>query len=273
VVENPALHAALRGRMVYFGTADGRVNLVYPFLGRVLLGSTDIPAPDPDAARCDAEEAAYMMRSVAEVFPGIPVTEDQVVYRFCGVRPLPRTEAADIGSVTRDHSIAALALPGTAVPVLCLIGGKWTTFRAFSEQAADRVLAHLGRPRRTSTVGMPIGGGRDFPRDPAARAALATELARAGGISPERADALLARYGTRARAYCETLAGRGETMLATLPDHAREELAHLARTERVGTLDDLLRHRTAIALTGRATPAVIEEIAALMHAERAPDRP
>ena len=82
---------------------------------------------------------------------------------------------------------------------------------------------------------MPIGGGRDFPREPAARAAMTAEMARAGGIDATRADTLLSRYGTRARAYCDSLAGQGETMLASLPDHAREELAHLARTERVGT--------------------------------------
>ena len=264
VVENPALLAALKGRMVYFGTADGRVNLVYPLLGRVLVGSTDIPVDDPDTARCDADETAYLCAAVAEVFPRIPVTEDQVVYRFCGVRPLPRSDAADIGSVTRDHSIATTALPGTTIPVYCLIGGKWTTFRGFSEQATDQVLAHLGRPRRVTTAGMPIGGGRDFPRDPAARQALAAELARLGGLSPARAETLLSRYGTRARAYCELLAGRGETMLATLPTYAREELLHLCRTERVGTLDDLLRRRTAISLSGQASPAALEELAGIL---------
>jgi glycerol-3-phosphate dehydrogenase len=264
VVENPRLHVALEGRMVYFGTADGRVNLVYPLLGRVLIGSTDIPVGDPDTARCDADEAAYMLRAVAEVFPTIPVTEDQVVYRFCGVRPLPRADAADIGSVTRDHSIATVTLPGTGVPVFCLIGGKWTTFRAFSEQAASRVLAHLGLPRKVTTAGMPIGGGRDFPKDAAARAALAAALARAGGVAPERAEALIGRYGTRARRYCERLAGRGEAMLATLPDHAREELAWLAETELVGSVEDLLRRRTGITLTGRCSPEVVAEVRRLL---------
>jgi glycerol-3-phosphate dehydrogenase len=264
VVENPALYAALNGRMVYFGTADGRVNLVYPLLGRVLIGSTDIAVGDPDTADCDADEAAYLRGVVAEVFPGIPVTEEQVVYRFCGVRPLPRADAADIGSVTRDHSIAVVTLPGTGIPVYCLIGGKWTTFRAFSEQAADRVLAQIGRPRRVTTVGMPIGGGRDFPRDAAARAATADELARRGGISAARADTLLSRYGTRARAYCEQLAGKGETRLVSLPDYAREELEHVARTERVGTLEDLVRRRTSITLTGRCSPAALEELERLL---------
>ncbi|MFO1141424.1 MAG: glycerol-3-phosphate dehydrogenase/oxidase [Amaricoccus sp.] len=264
VVDNPALHAALRGRMVYFGTADGRVNLVYPMLGRVLVGSTDIPVADPDAVECDETEVAYLRGAVAQVFPGIPVTEDQIVYRFCGVRPLPRADAADIGSVSRDHSIAAVALPGTAVPVFCLIGGKWTTFRAFSEQAADRALAELGMARRASTVGMPIGGGRDFPREPAARAAMTAHMARAAGIDPARADTLLARYGTRARAYCDSRAGKGESMLASLPDYAREELAYVARTERARSLDDLLRRRTAIELCGQANASLREELEELI---------
>lgn len=38
-----------------------------------------------------------------------------------------------------------------------MIGGKWTTFRAFAEQAADRLLADLGRARRTSTAELHIG--------------------------------------------------------------------------------------------------------------------
>ena len=46
VVDNPRLLAALDGRMVYFGTPGGRVNLVYPFSGRVLVGATDIAAPE-----------------------------------------------------------------------------------------------------------------------------------------------------------------------------------------------------------------------------------
>lgn len=264
VVDNPRLLAALGGRMVYFGTADGRVNLVYPFAGKVLVGSTDIPHPDPDTAACSDEEAAYLRAAVAEVFPGIPVTEEQEVFRFCGTRPLPRADGTDIGAVTRDHSIARLALPGSGTPVLCLIGGKWTTFRGFSEQAADAVLAHLGRPRRVGTAGMPIGGGRDLPSDAAGRAALAADLAGRGGLSRERAAALLSRYGTRARAYCDGLEGRGETPLATVPGYSREEIAHLCRTERVATVEDLLRRRTLIALTGHDTPTARAEIAAIL---------
>jgi glycerol-3-phosphate dehydrogenase len=261
IVANAALFHALGGRMIYFGTPDGRVNLVYPFQDRVMIGSTDIPQPDPDTATCTAEEEAYLRAAVATVFPDIPVTPDQIVARFSGTRPLPRADG-DIGLVTRDHSIVTLSLPGSAVPVHCLIGGKWTTFRAFSELAADRVLADLCLPRKVSTKGLPIGGGRDYPSNAAERARLLHAIAQSGHIPTDRAETLLARYGTRALTYADTLRGKGETMLTTLPDYAAEELRHIAATEKVATIDDLVHRRTLIAMTGRDSPAARAEIAA-----------
>lgn len=98
------------------------MNLVYPFMGRVLVGSTDIRIDDPDRASCSDDEADYLRGVVREIFPDIPVTENQIRHRFSGVRPLPRADG-DVGMVTRDHCIARLALPA-GTPVLCLIGGK-----------------------------------------------------------------------------------------------------------------------------------------------------
>lgn len=269
IVDHPALLKALDGRMIYFGTPDGRVNLIYPFMGKVLVGATDIAQADPDTAVCTADEQAYLCAAVAEVFPDLPIRADHVVHRFCGVRPLPRADGP-VGAVTRDHSIASLTLPGTTVPVHCLIGGKWTTFRAFAEVATDRVLADLGRTRRITTRGLAIGGGRDFPRDGQARREYVGKLALMGGITPARAEALLSRYGTRALAFCATLRGRSETMLTEAPDHSVEEIRHLAATEKVGGLDDILYRRTLIGLLGGDCPALRAELASVL--EGAPER-
>lgn len=263
VVDHPQLLQALGGRMVYFGTPDGRVNLLYPFAGRVLIGATDIPQGDPDSAACDENEEAYLCAAASTVFPDIPVKRHHVVHRFCGVRPLPRADG-EIGLVTRDHSIVSLALAGTDTPVLCLIGGKWTTFRAFAELATDRILSQLGMTRRISTTGRMIGGGKGFPRDAAGAKRLSASLARSGGISEERANELLHRYGTRVGPYIAGLRGQGETRLRTLPDFAVEEIRHIAATERVVNLDDLLQRRTLIALSGRDRPPVREEISDIL---------
>ncbi|MFH1523696.1 MAG: glycerol-3-phosphate dehydrogenase C-terminal domain-containing protein, partial [Chloroflexota bacterium] len=42
-----------------------------------------------------------------------------------------------------------------------LVGGKWTSFRAFSEQVTDRALTFLGLTRKADTKSLPIGGGKD----------------------------------------------------------------------------------------------------------------
>lgn len=258
VVENPALYRALNGHMVYFGTADGRVNLAYPFMGRVLIGATDIKIDDPDAARCEDDEAAYLCAAMAEVFPELPVTEDQIRFRFSGVRPLPRADG-EIGMVTRDHSIVELALPEGA-PVLCLIGGKWTTFRGFSEQAADRVMALLGVRRRVDTGDMQIGGGKGYPAA-ADRAAWVAALARQTALPEARIETLLSRYGTRAADIAPALGA--DTPLAALPEYSVEELTWIIRHERVGGPDDVLHRRTPIALSGSLSDPVRSAVAGL----------
>lgn len=263
VVDNPALLRALNGRMIYFGTPDGRVNLLYPFFGKVLIGATDIVQPDPDDARCSSQEVAYLIAAVAGVFPDIPILDAQIVHRFCGVRPLPRA-AGDVGAVTRDHSIVTLALPGSSVPLHCLIGGKWTTFRAFAEQATDKVLADLGLRRHTSTAGLAIGGGQGFPRNDPERIRIIDEIARRGGVPRARAEALLARYGVGALGYCAGLQGRGEQYLTHAPDYAREEILHSVAHEYAKTLDDLILRRTLLGMTGQDGPALRAELADLL---------
>lgn len=266
IVDSPQLLAALKGRMIYFGTADGRVNLVYPFFGHVLVGSTDIPVKDPDTAICDEGETDYLLATVAELFPAIPITREQILLTYCGVRPLPRSEGVDIGAVSRDHAIARDVLPGMQHPVLSLIGGKWTTFRAFSAQTTNAVLAMLGKPRLASTENLAIGGGRNFPADAAARRQWSMSLADVHGLSPARAETLLTRYGTTAEKVARAIATASDQPLATLPGYSQAEIAWLCREEPLRRLTDLLLRRTAIAMEGLLSEPAIAETAQIAAA-------
>ncbi len=259
VVHNPHLFGALRGRMIYFGTRDGRVNLLYPLMGNVLVGSTDIPVDDPDEAICDENETRYLLDVVSEIFPHIRLTKDDVVFTYWGVRPLPRTEGFDPGAVSRDHHIAEDQLPGASTPILSLIGGKWTTFRSFSEQAADLILERLGRSRRQDTRNMPIGGGRSYPADDGQRHEFIADLAESCGTDLRRNAILLERYGAYARTVASQ-AGDGEA-LEDLPDFSHAEIAFLCHTESVVKLCDLLFRRTDIALSGKLSGKIIETTA------------
>ena len=254
IVKHEALLQATKGRMMYFGCKDGRFNLLYPFFGNVLVGSTDLAQQDPDLAHCSAEETDYLLSVVSEIFPEIKLTRDDVILTYSGVRPLPRANGKDIGDVSRDHSIGRDKLPGTDIPVLSLIGGKWTTFRAFSEQSCDAVLALLGKPRSVSTVEMPIGGGRDYPRDETSRNAMVSKIGARGGE-------LLDRYGTKALAVQEFAATTQDRPMTSLPGYSTGEIAYICAHENVRHLADLLLRRTAITMEGLLTPLAIQETA------------
>ncbi|MBN1418988.1 MAG: FAD-dependent oxidoreductase, partial [Planctomycetes bacterium] len=269
VIDLPALRDALGERMVYYEHADGRVCIAFAFMGKVIMGSTDIRVDDPDRARCDADEIDYMLATLRDVFPSLEIPRERIVHTFCGVRPLPATGDKIVGTITRGHTIHTIEPDGARpFPIICLIGGKWTTFRALAEQTADRILPVLGAARRTTTEAVPIGGGRDYPADAEAKERWIERVASETGLSRERTATLLARFGTGAEAYARGLGGRAETPLETLPDYAREEIAHMGATEYVGHIDDLVCRRSVIALLGDARREVLEEIAGILAGPR-----
>ena len=167
--------------------------------------------------------------------------------------------------MTRDHSVAERALP-SGTPVLCLIGGKWTTFRAFAQQITDDILGRLERARRLGTQEMAIGGGKEFPT-PDERDGWIADCTNETGLPAARVEMLLDRYGTRARLMAAELGA--DTPLSSLPRFSRQELVWLIDNERVGSLEDLIRRRTDIAISGDLTAEVEREVASLFEGHRA----
>ena len=264
VLDHPDLLAATGGRELFFENKDGRIVLIYPLKGRVLVGTTDLEHDMADPVVCTDAEVAYFIDLIGQVLPAVHVDRSDIVYRFSGVRPLPGHGDLAPGFVSRDYRIESAPLAGGAAAsratVLSLVGGKWTTFRASAEHLADRALALLAHPRRRSTKGVPIGGGRDFPTTERARqqwiALHAVDLA------PARVAALLDRYGTVAAAVADAIgADPDDAPLAHAPGYSSGELRHLAATEDVRHLEDVLLRRTSIAFTGGATPEAAREAA------------
>jgi len=262
LLDHPELLRQLDGRMIYFEGDDGRILLVFPYAGRALVGSTDIPDGDPDAARCTEDEVAYFMGALSDLLPGLAFDESQIVHAYAGVRPLPASEGVAPGLISRDHS-APVSPPSEErpFPVISLVGGKWTTYRAFAAEVADRVLTELGAARRAATDLLPIGGGRDMPTTPGARAAWAADCAAATGVAPARAARLLERYGTTAAAVAAA-EGAAPVWLGDSA-YSEAEIRWIARAERVGRLEDIVLRRTDLAITGRIDAAMAGRICAL----------
>lgn len=255
VLDNPELVRATGGREIFFEHSDGRIVLIYPLKGRAMVGTTDIPADPREPARCTEAEVDYFLDLIAEVFPDISVSREQIVFRFSGIRPLPASGEANTGRISRDYRVEVGDLGG--VPLLSLVGGKWTTFRALGETLSNAVLQLLGATRRVRTEDREIGGGRDYPRTPGDQAVW---LRRHLGGDDARARLLFRRYGTRAaevRAHLD--AGEDRELLDG--ELSTRELDWMVREEHVVHLADVILRRTALAFTGRSDRAVLEEVA------------
>lgn len=266
VLEHPELRAAIGDHEFFFENKDGRIVLIFPLYDRVLVGTSDIPIDKPDAARCQEDEVDYFLEMIGRVFPAIKVTRDNIVFRFSGVRPLAASNAKTAGQITRDHEIEVVsgAWTGVNFPVYSLVGGKWTSYRAFSEQVTDKALAFLGKTRQKSTQTLAIGGGRSYP-------AAAGELKRRmdgtaawSGLSSDRAQTLFERYGTRAELVGSFIGRFPDKLLKSLPSYSEREIAFLAQCEKVVHLDDLLLRRSMLAMLGRLTRDAVYELAAAL---------
>jgi glycerol-3-phosphate dehydrogenase len=235
ILDNPALLAALRDHMIYFENTDGRVCIVFPYLGKVLAGSTDIRVKGATRVRCEEEERDYILGSLRLIFPRLALSTQDIVYSYSGIRPLPTADVDFTGRISRVHFTRRLSGP---VPQFCMVGGKWTTFRAFAEQTTDMVLAELGVPRRASTRDLPIGGGK--------------------GTQPAMRDRFADLYGSRAAQMASDPTPVGGS------DLTRGEVRFLIAHEKARKVADVLQRRQPLAITGRLTGPIIRATARAM---------
>ncbi len=265
IVDHPELHAATMGHEMFFENSDGRIVLFFPFMDKVMVGTTDIRIDDPDQARCTDEEIEYLLNMVHKVFPEMKVTRSHIVFWFTGVRPLPSSDASRTGQISRDH-VTHITEPGERIkfPVFSLVGGKWTTFRAFSEHTADMVLARLKKSRRIRTDQLPIGGGKGFPKTDADREAWLNRIQQKVNLPKERLDQWLDRYGTRAEEIAQYSAEGTDQALTHHPDYTQREIQFMAIHEKIVHLDDLLLRRSLIAMLGQTTQPLLEELAGVL---------
>jgi glycerol-3-phosphate dehydrogenase len=263
LLKHDELIRTLDGRMIYFEADDGRICLVFDYLGRALVGSTDIPADNPDTVRCEADEIAYFLESLRALLPSLRFDRDQIVYAYSGIRPLPASDAANPGLISRDHSAPVTEADETRpFPIVSLVGGKWTTFRGFAQEVTDVALGRLGTTRRISTEGLRIGGGHAFPAGAAERQRWIAAAAAETGLDEARMEQLLSRYGTTA---LDVARHRGRwsdaDRLADAADTSLAEIDHIARREAVVHLADIVMRRTTLAIRGDLTARDLGAIA------------
>ena len=268
VIDNQELFKACDNREIFFENKDGRIVLMYPIVGKVLVGTTDIPHDMRFPAVCTDEEVDYFFELVSHVYPTIKIDKNQIVYKYSGVRPLGASGDINPGVISRDYRIVRTSSE-SEVPVLSLVGGKWTTFRALGEHLSSEVLKLLKKSRVVSTANLPLGGGRDFPTSEDAQLRWATSYGKS--IGTDRALQLLLRYGTRAQEFIHEIAANGETKFSSNPDYSDTEIHYLITSEQVSKVDDIVHRRTNLAFSGEVTDSLVTELEQILTKSQSGD--
>ena len=269
VLNHPELREAIGDNEFFFENKDGRIVLIFPWFDKVLIGTSDLKIDHPDDVRCTEEEVDYFIGMLSKIFPSIAVTREHIVFRFSGVRPLPAQDAATTGQISRDHSIRVIEAEGEKRPfsILSLVGGKWTSFRAFAEQVTDETLARLGGTRTRSTRDLPIGGGDQYPTTASAQQEWVNTVAAEYDLPPARVQTLFDRYGSRAKAIAAFCAAANDDQpLTHRADYSTAEIRFLVQMEKIVYLDDLILRRTLIGMLGELTLPLLQELCAILAA-------
>jgi glycerol-3-phosphate dehydrogenase len=238
----PGRHALMVPR-----TADGRVLFGVPWLGKVILGTTDTPRHDlPLEPRPFREEVDFILNEAGRYLARAPRRED---VRSCwvGLRPLVKPQgedAEDTKSLSREHTVLV-----SRAGLVTVTGGKWTTYRAMAEdvlaKAMDRGLikrSAAGVTAHMKLVGAP-GPGVAVP--------------------PISEPQGLHSYGNEAAEVAALPGARNELA----PGLTEAMVRFAARREFARTAEDVLARRSRLlfldarraAGAARATGAILEE--------------
>jgi glycerol-3-phosphate dehydrogenase len=160
-----------------------------------LIGTTDRDYQgDPRDVRISDEEIDYLCSSASEYFAE-PVTRDDIVWTYSGVRPLFDDGASKAQEATRDYVLKVEGGEGHA-PLLNIFGGKLTTYRRLAESALEKIGEEIGTKGAPWTASSRLPGG-DFPVD-GFEGEVRSLAARFPFLEPAHARRLVRLYGTDA---------------------------------------------------------------------------
>ncbi len=117
-------------------TADGRVLFAVPWLGKVILGTTDTPRHDlPREPQAFEDEVSFILEESARYLRRAPQRSD-IRSIWVGLRPLVKPQDDDgenTKGLSREHTVLV-----SRSGLVTVTGGKWTTYRAMAEDVLER---------------------------------------------------------------------------------------------------------------------------------------
>ena len=236
-------------RIVVVQTSDKRSAFCVPRGATVYLGTTDTDYSGPlDEPRITREDVQYLLDAANATFAIDPLTVDDVVGAWAGLRPLLHEPGKKPTELSRKDEIMV-----NVAGLVSIAGGKLTTFRKMAERIGAMVESELhrqGRPApskrgdsdRTTLCGGDTG---DNLADYAARLHLRWPM-----VARDVVDRLAAVYGSEAEAIVQAMASDATLRERCAPSLAvtRGEIDYAMRNEMVMTLEDFLERRSRLML-------------------------
>jgi len=233
-------------------TEDGRVLFGVPWLGKVILGTTDTPRNDlAREPRPFHHELDFILREAGRYLTRAPSHQD-IRSIWVGLRPLVKPQSDEVGAtkaLSREHTV----LVGRS-GLVTVTGGKWTTYRAMAEDVLEQCFAAnlLTRVAGGVTTNLLLLGG-DVAATP--RPAMS-------------APPGLHAYGSEAAAV-RALPGATHELGGGLTEAM---VRFAARNEYARTVEDVLARRSRLLfLDARLAGQLAAQVAAILHEETGAD--
>ncbi|MCG8709714.1 glycerol-3-phosphate dehydrogenase [Brenneria sp. 4F2] len=223
---------------------DHRIVFVIPWQDEFsIIGTTDVEYHgDPHQVQIDESEIDYLLAVYNDHFTQ-PLTRDDIVWTYSGVRPLCDDESDSPQAITRDYTLSVSDEQGQA-PLLSVFGGKLTTYRRLAEHALDKLEKYYPQAGKAWTKGALLPGG-DIS---GSRDAYAAALRRRFNLPEALARRYSRTYGSHSELILANTNGLSDLGEHFGHDLYEAELRYLVEKEWAVALDDVIWRRTKLGM-------------------------
>ena len=233
---------------------------IIPWGSHWIIGTTDtdwtLDLAHPAASQSDID---YLLAEANTLLQD-PLTRNDVVGVYAGLRPLLFGESDSTSTLSREHAVSS---PVRGLTVIA--GGKYTTYRVMAKDAVDYAVHGLERAvPKSCTERIPLIGADGYFGAYNSRQLTAERT----GLHVSKIEHLLGRYGTLSSELFDLITEHPELgePLTSAPEYLKAEAYYAASHEGALHLEDVLTRRTRISIEvpdrGDAAAAEVADIVA-----------
>jgi glycerol-3-phosphate dehydrogenase len=233
-------------RCYIFQNADGRIIFAIPYEHDfTLIGTTDVDFKgDPGTVAIDQQEIAYLCQAASEYFTK-PISADDVISTYSGIRPLFDDGKNEAKAATRDY-VLTIDDHNSKAPLLSIYGGKITTYRKLGEAVLHKLKIYFPSMGESWTESATLPGGDFHPF--AFDDQIERLLSSCSCIDRRHGERLMRYYGTRAFDLIRDIREKADLGHCFGGNLYEVEVAYLMEHEWAATADDVLWRRSNLGL-------------------------